>query len=59
MWIFTVVLSFASGVLACSQLPAWLATWRAYRRHKTFKLTVLRQYKPEAEQQSESRSSSR
>jgi len=56
MWTVTAVFSFAAGVLVCSQLPAWLATWRAYRRHKTFKLTVLRQYKPEAEQQSESRS---
>lgn len=51
MWIVSAVFFFCLGLLAGYQLPVWLAAWRAWRRRRGFRLTVLRQYKPAAEQQ--------
>lgn len=57
MWIVSIALSFSLGILAGYQLPVWLAAWRAWRRRKTFRLSVLQQYDPaelEAGQQGKS-----
>jgi len=46
MWIVSIAFSFCLGILVGYQLPVWLEAWRAYRRRKTFRLTVLQQYAP-------------
>lgn len=50
MWIVSVVFFFCLGLLAGYQLPLWLSAWRAWRRRRAFRLTVLRQYTPADEQ---------
>ncbi len=54
MWIVSIAFSFCLGILAGYQLPVWLDAWRAYRRRKTFRLTVLQQYAPQAGKQDKS-----
>lgn len=51
MWIVSVIFSFCLGVLAGYQLPIWLDAWRTYRCRKAFRLNLLEQYTPAAEQQ--------
>ncbi|MFZ5503476.1 MAG: hypothetical protein ACOY3V_08135 [Pseudomonadota bacterium] len=38
--------SFCLGLLMGYQLPVFLAWWRAYRRRRAYKLSVLRPYVP-------------
>ena len=45
MWFIAVAIAFCAGILAGYQLPGWIDAWRAYRRRKTFRLSVLQQYK--------------
>lgn len=56
MWIVSLVFSFCLGLLAGYQLPLWISAWRTWRRRRNFRLTVLRQYKPESGQQEQSHS---
>ncbi|BBI99546.1 hypothetical protein FGKAn22_12390 [Ferrigenium kumadai] len=54
MLVVSIIFSFCLGMLAGYQLPVWLEAWRTYRRHKTFRLTVLEQYMPQSGQQGKS-----